>query len=62
MQANLNFHVNKKTYIYKSKFIIKLEYKEILCLFRIVVMMTVQNTFHLEIHQNKIFLFFKNHF
>jgi len=30
--------------------------------FEIVVVMMVQSVFHLEIHQNKIILFFKNYF
>jgi hypothetical protein len=30
--------------------------------FEIVVAVTVKSVFHLEIHQNKVFLFLKNYF
>jgi len=31
-------------------------------LFEIIVTVTVQNVFYLEMHENKFFLFFKNYF
>jgi len=34
----------------------------ILGVFGVVVVVTIQSVFHLKIHQNKFFLFFKNYF
>jgi hypothetical protein len=45
--------------LYSEKFVDFSFYKG---LFEIVVTVVIQSAFHLEMHQNNVFSFFKNHF